>query len=175
MGQQDCKDFFICLTENRQHWQDVFELFKVDSVSSTTCTICNHESKQDQGTTQSTFLMFDVPNDNVPISTFIEDRLNSVEEIDQWRDEDGCKLSTIGMYRLRIKDLKSTKYLLVILSRLIRVDNNLEIVERKTPLGGNICLTDVSGNKGIFMPVAIIHHSGQVMGDVTWGIIKQMC
>ena len=94
---------------------------------------------------------------------------NSVEEIDQWRDEDGCKLSTIGMYRLRIKDMKSTKYLLVILSRLIRVDNNLEIVERKTPLGGNICLTDVSGNKGIFMPIAIIHHSGQVMGDVTWG------
>ena len=73
LGQQDCKDFFICLTENRQHWHDVFELFKVDSVSSTTCTICNHESTQDQGTTQSTFLMFDVPNDNVPISTFIEE------------------------------------------------------------------------------------------------------
>ena len=36
MGQQDCKDFFICLAENREHWVDVYNLFKVNVTSFTT-------------------------------------------------------------------------------------------------------------------------------------------
>jgi hypothetical protein len=35
MGQQDCKDFFIRLVENKSHWFDVFSLFKVASSSFT--------------------------------------------------------------------------------------------------------------------------------------------
>ena len=54
--------------------------------------------------------MFDVPNENVPISRFIKESLNSVEEIDQWRDEDGCKACTVGMYRLQIKDEEHKVY-----------------------------------------------------------------
>ena len=29
IGQQDYKDFFFCLDENRESWQDVFDLFKL--------------------------------------------------------------------------------------------------------------------------------------------------
>ena len=32
LGQQDCKDFFICLAENRNHWIDVYNIFKIKSV-----------------------------------------------------------------------------------------------------------------------------------------------
>ena len=59
IGQQDCKDFFICLSQNKHHWPDVFSLFKVGSISSTACTQCNYVSHQDENTSQSIFFLFD--------------------------------------------------------------------------------------------------------------------
>ena len=38
IGQQDCKDFFICLSENLEHWPDVYGLFAFQSISFTMCS-----------------------------------------------------------------------------------------------------------------------------------------
>ena len=94
LGQQDCRDFFICIIENRQHWEDVFNLFKVESVSYTTCSLCNHVSRQE--VLQNTFFIFEVPEAKITISSFIEEKLNTAENVHGWRDEDGCKLKTVG-------------------------------------------------------------------------------
>ena len=59
MGQQDCKDFFICIIENREHWEDVFNLFKIRSANYTSCSLCNHVSEQDQSMLPNAFLMFE--------------------------------------------------------------------------------------------------------------------
>jgi hypothetical protein len=168
MGQQDCKDFFICISENRQHWNDIFSLFKVNSISFTTCTSCKHVSTQDHSMSESTFFLFEVPTNN-SMSSFIEENLNTFREVKNWRDEDGCKAKTVCRNRTRIKDMRNTDYLIFILSRLVKVDGHLEIINRMVPLGGDISLCDIDGVLGQFMPIAIIHHSGQVFGNTTRG------
>ena len=60
-------------------------------------------------------------------------------------------------------------YIIIILNRLIKINDNLEIVDRKVPLGRNISLTDVDGHQGVFTPITIIHHSGNVTGNTTVG------
>jgi hypothetical protein len=86
-----------------------------------------------------------------------------------WRDESGCKQLTAGNCSTRLQDVKTTNYLLFVLSRLLRVDGNLHIVDRKVKVGGNMTLSDISGSKAVFSPIAIIHHTGQVTGNTTSG------
>ena len=169
LGQQDCRDFFICIIENREHWEDVFNLFKIGSVNYTSCSLCNHVSEQDQSMLPNAFFLFEVPEENVTVSAFIEGKLNFAENVFGWKDEDGCKKKTVGKYHTKIKDMRSIDCIIIILNRLIKVDDNLEIVRRKVPLGINISLTDVNGLQGVFMPIAIIHHSGNVTGNTTEG------
>ena len=169
MGQQDCKDFFICLSENRHHWTDVYSLFMVNSISFTTCSSCNHVSTQDHNLPERTFFLFECPITNVTMSSFIEGKMNTYEEIKNWRDEDGCKQKSAGRNSTRIQDINKTENLIFILSRLIRIDGNLEIIDKKVPLGGNISINDVNGQSSLFMPIAIIHHSGEVIDNTTRG------
>ena len=35
IGQQDAKEFFMCLDENQQLWADVFNIFKLSVLSET--------------------------------------------------------------------------------------------------------------------------------------------
>ena len=95
--------------------------------------------------------------------------MNDSEVVMGWRDESGCKELTIGDYSTRLQDVTSTDMLLFVLSRLIRVDGNLQIVDRKIKIGGNLTISDISGSTAIFSPIAIIHHTGQVTGNTTSG------
>ena len=169
LGQQDCKDFFICLVENRNHWLDVYKLFKVKSVSSTKCTSCNNVSSQIEGSSESIFFQYECPPENVQMSTFIEQKLNGSEEVTCWRDERGCKQLTVGRSSTRLQDVKATDYLLFSLSRLIRVEGNLQIVDRKVKVGGNMTISDNTGCSAVFSSIAIIYHTGQVTGNMTSG------
>ena len=172
IGQQDCKDFFICLSENRQHWYDVFSLFMVESVSFTTCSHCSNISSQDNSMSGSTFFLLECPIENACMSSFIERKLNSFESVANWRDEDGCNRKTIGQNSTRLKDISKTQHLIFIISRLIKVDGNLEIITRKVPLGKDILLNDVQGNSGLFTPIAVISHVGEVINNTTRGHYK---
>ena len=169
VGQQDCKDFFICLSENKHHWYDVYSLFVVETVSFTTCSDCNNESRQEHSMSGSTFFLFECPNENECMSSFIEKKLNTFETVENWKDEDGCQQRTIGKNSLRIKDISKTQNLIFTISRLINIGGNLEIVGRKVPLGGDILLHDVKGKSGIFTPIGVIHHSGEVIDNTTRG------
>ena len=103
------------------------------------------------------------------MSTYINQKLNGCEKVTRWRDEGGCKKQTTGNYSTRLQDIKKTNYLLFILSRLIRVGNQLEIVDRKVDIGGNVWLSDISGHSALFSPIAVIHHTGQVTENTTSG------
>ena len=65
--------------------------------------------------------------------------------------------------------MNKTQNLIFVINRLINVDGNLEIIRRKVALGGNVFLTDVEGNSGMFSPIAVIHHSGEVVNNTTMG------
>ena len=103
------------------------------------------------------------------MSTFIEQKLNGSEAVTGWRDESGCKQLTVGSSSTRLQDVKATDYLLFSLSRLIRVEGNLQIVDRKVKVGGNMTISDINGCRAVFSPISIIYHTGQVTGNTTSG------
>ena len=103
------------------------------------------------------------------MSNYIYQKLNGCEKMTRWRDGDGCNERTTGNYSTRLQDIKKTNYLLFILSRLIRVGDQLQIVDRKVEIGGNVWLSDVSGHSASFSPIAVIHHTGQVTENTTSG------
>ena len=49
------------------------------------------------------------------------------------------------------------------------VDGQLQIVRTKVPVGGNISIQDMSGQAIEFSPIAIIHHTGEVLYNTTVG------
>ena len=167
IGQQDCKDFFICLAENETQWTDVYNSFKVNSTSFTTCSSCKNVSLS--RSTENLFFLYECPEENVSMSYFIDRKLNCMEIVKEWKDEDGCKKTTDGKYSTRIKDITKTKFLIFVLNRLIRVDGLLQILTARVPVGGNVLLHDISGKSTTFSPIAVIHHAGEVIQNTTRG------
>ena len=110
-----------------------------------------------------------MPTENETLSEFIENKLNGFEEVDDWRDEDGCKKITQGKTCTRIKDVGKTENIILILRRLISIDGHMEIVKTRVPLGEEILLTDIQGTTGTFAPISVIHHMGEVLNATTRG------
>eukprot|EP00092_Neocalanus_flemingeri_P022722 GFUD01024642.1.p1 GENE.GFUD01024642.1~~GFUD01024642.1.p1 ORF type:complete len:2733 (+),score=580.47 GFUD01024642.1:994-8199(+) len=169
IGQQDSKDFFICLAENRNHWLDVYNLFTANSVSFTTCSSCQNVSRQEKDESENIFFTFECPKDNLTMSALIERKMNGSEIVNDWRDEDGCNKITIGKNSTRIQDVGKTEFLIFVLSRLMEIDGNLNIIDTKVPVGGSVSLKDSNGHSAEFSPMAVIHHSGIVMENTTMG------
>ena len=169
LGQQDCKDFFVCLSENKHHWLDVYKLFMVEYFSFTTCTLCKHVSIEDRNMSLSSFFLFECPNSGVTMSSFLGNKLGKAEAVFDWRDEDGCKKKTKGENSTRITDLSKTNYLIIIVERLVSYNGNLQILRRKVPLGEDVELQDRKGKSGLFTPFGVIHHKGEVIGNDTCG------
>ena len=169
IGQQDCKDFFICLSENREQWYDVFNMFMIESESFTICQHCSHVSRPKNSNANSSFLFFECPDETVTMSSFLEEKLNHFEIRENWKDEDGCGERTIGKNCNRIKDIKKTQNLIFVIERLTNYGGNLEIVRRKVSLGGDLNIKDVKGNSGRFTPIAVIHHTGEIINNSTQG------
>ena len=55
------------------------------------------------------------------------------------------------------------------LRRLISVEGQLQIVRTKVPVGRHILITDMSGQAQQFSPIAVIHHTGEVIENTTRG------
>ena len=114
-------------------------------------------------------MMFNCPEQGLAMSLHIEDQLSGSEERPHWKDEEGCGQVTVGRHSTRLQDIRSTEFLIFILNRLVTVDGQLKIVDNKVPVGGNIHLKDASGLSAVFSPIAVIHHTGQVMQNTTSG------
>ena len=171
IGQQDCKDFFFCLDENRESWTDVFNLFKIKTLSETECSSCGHSSRQKVSGNERTFITLTCPNEEVDMKDYLEDQMNSFNVVEDWRDEDGCGNQAEGRLRTRISNIEDTNYVIFVLERLTRIDERLRIMRTKVNVNQNelVHLMDIEGKFGIFEPIAIIHHSGYVVGQTTQG------
>ena len=141
----------------------------VESVSFTTCARCRHVSIEERYMTLSTFFLFECPDSGKTMSSFLGDKLGKAEAVLNWRDEDGCKKKTIGEKSTRISDFEKTNYLIIIVDRLVSYDGNLQILRRNVPLGEDVELQDRKGKSGLFTPIGIIHHKGEVIGNDTSG------
>ena len=58
IGQQDARDFFVCIRENKEHWMDLFEKLSVRIKTYTECKMCKNRSKQIESS-QHIFLEFE--------------------------------------------------------------------------------------------------------------------
>ena len=72
IGQQDYKDFFICLDENREHWPDLHSIFKLDTIPYTICSNCSNVSISNPFNEEKSILMLEYPAHNEEMSTFIQ-------------------------------------------------------------------------------------------------------
>ena len=55
------------------------------------------------------------------------------------------------------------------MNRLVIADNIVQIDNTRNALGDNITISDARGDHGTFTAIAVIHHSGEVVGNTTLG------
>ena len=172
IGQQDAKEFFMCLDENQLVWPDLFEFLKICTISETECTSCGNVSRQENCYNISCFIRLDCPRENTTLKTYIEEKMNGFELRENWRDESGCNSVTTGRNKTKITDMSCTNYVVFIVERLIDIDNHLLIMDTKirSNMQELIEIEDSQGNIGQFQLLSIIHHVGNVVGrDATRG------
>ena len=171
IGQQDAKDFWLCIDENQDKWKDLFDFFKVEVISETECSACGYVSRQESCLTENSFVRFSCPSENCSMKEYFETRLNSFEECDFWRDEGGCGRITIGRNSTKILSIQNIKYLVIIIDRLMAFDGQFHIQETKITANMNeeLKITDSQGNTGSFKLLGIIEHIGAVAGRKTHG------
>ena len=171
IGQQDCKDFFLCLSENRVAWPDVFDLFSVKTLSETECSNCGHISKQEISVDDRTLISLTCPTFQVNMKEFLENELNGTFEVENWRDENGCGKIVNGKKRTKMMNIDKTDYIIFLLERLQLFDGQLNIVNTKVIVDPEeeVNLIDADKKVGKFLPLAIIHHSGSIVEQTTRG------
>ena len=74
IGQQDARDFFVCIREYKEHWMDIFDIFSVEIDSYTECQMCKNKSTQKMSSRQL-FLEFDCPENGMNMSELIQRKL----------------------------------------------------------------------------------------------------
>ena len=171
IGQQDCKDFFYCIDVNRDDWPDVFDLFSVKTLSETECCTCGHISRQEVSADERTLISLSCPTSESNMKEFLEDQVNGFEDVEDWRDENGCGKLGIGRRRTRIMNIDETDYIIFMLDRLQVLDDQLHIVNTKVNVHPEeeVDIIDKDKKVGKFLPIAIIHHSGSIIGQTTRG------
>ena len=165
IGQQDCRDMFYCIDENREIWPDVFSLFKSDTISSTQCLSCGYISGQEVSDKASTFISLECPSSPISMKKHIEDKMNGYEDRKDWRCEDGCRRRGTGRYSRKIANIEESKFIIFLLERLIRVDDRLTLISTETVVNdadNKIILSDRNRRSATFKPIAIIHWGGYV-------------
>ena len=165
IGQQDAKEFFMCLDENQQQWTDVFNIFKLGVLSETECSHCGNVSRQENCYNLTSYIRLDCPQEDTTLRAYFEMKMNGFELRQNWRDENGCNKVTTGRYRSKIADIRDTKYLVFVVERLMKIDNQLLIRDTKIKAEVNECISieDSKGRNAIFTLLCITHHTGRII------------
>merc|ERR1711867_146066 len=171
IGQQDCREFFYCINENRESWPDVFNLFKVSTLSETECCNCGNISRQEVSANERTLISLPCPTSTVNMKDYLECQLNGFQLVENWRDENGCGEIVNGRSKTQISNISETDYVVFMLERLLEFDGQLQIMKTKVIVNPQekVNLIDIDGRTGKFLPLAIIHHSGGIIEQTTYG------
>ena len=169
IGQQDCKDFFICLQENKSNWLDVFELFRFSTVESTQCSQCDTLQGNLIPVSRS-FLQVDSPTQNMKMSNYLATHLNQTTTVTDWRHEDGCGRRVNGNHSLRIQNVDKVQFITVIVNRTsYNLQGVLTINSKKIEVQPDVTIRGHDDKMVKFKPICVIHHIGHVTGKDTRG------
>ena len=171
IGQQDAKDFFICLKQNQMHWHDVFNTFKVKMKSITECRRCGQRSIQ-QESNDFMFLEFTCPNSGMKMSNYLTEKLEHPEIRTEWRDEEGCGKRGGALHYFKVVNLDECEFFIIVLSRLVDYGNGPIILRNRVILGEEVQITDLQNKRVKFQPIAVIFHIGDVQGKEAYGHFK---
>ena len=167
IGQQDCKDFFLSLWENRHYWPDVCSLFNISLLKFTTCLSCGQDSIPNSHS--EPFLFLDCPQEDMNMNEFVNLQLNEPTLVD-WKDEDGCGKKTTGNRFQRLRNLDNQEFIILIVQRLNQDQGGpLTINNTGLQVTPTIDLKKTENNFVQFEPIAVIHHDGYVFGNDTRG------
>ena len=169
IGQQDCKDFFICLQENKNNWMDVFDLFSFSTLESTRCTQCNLVQGNSIPVGRS-FLQVDSPTENMKISDYLATHLNRTTTVTDWRHEDGCGRKVDGIHTFRIQNIDRVQFLTIIVNRIsYNLQGALTINSKRIEVESDVTIRGHDDKMVKFKPICVIHHIGHVTGKDTRG------
>ena len=171
IGQQDAKDFFICLNQNQIHWPDVFNTFKVRMKSISECRRCGYRSSQAKSN-DFMFLEFSCPDSGTKMSTFMTKVMDQPEIRSEWRDEEGCGQRSEALHFSKIDNIEETEFIIVVLRRLVNFGNGPTILRNNVQLGEEVQLKDLQNRSSNFKPLAVIYHIGNVQGQDAYGHYK---
>ena len=168
IGQQDCKDFFLSLWENRHYWPDVCSLFNISLLKFTTCLSCGQDSIPNSHS--EPFLFLDCPQEEMNMNEFVNLQLNEPTLVTEWKDEDGCGKKTTGNRFQRLRNLDNQEFIILIVQRLNQDQGGpLTINNTGLQVTPTIDLKKTENNFVQFEPIAVIHHDGYVFGNDTRG------
>ena len=169
IGQQDCKDFFVCIEQNKEHWADVYNLFEFSTTKSTLCYNCQAESRPPNNDKQS-FIMLDCPQYDVTLSQYIGKHLNESTTVSNWRHEEGCNRIGEASNKIRLVNVENTQFITIIVNRLMRdTHGNLTISKKKIQPEPVVNIKDANDDVHNFKPIAVIYHIGHVENNDTRG------
>ena len=169
LGQQDCKDFFIGIQENNQHWLDLYGVFKFSLTRKTTCGICGIDQQAETSETHS-FLMLEPPQQDITLNDYLDQHLNKSSDVHGWRHQDGCGIVTTGSHSLRIVNINSVQFLTIIVNRLeLNGFGIMTINDKKIDVTSEIRIKGDDSTEATFKPISVIHHIGHVTGKDTRG------
>ena len=169
IGQQDCKDFFLCLEKNKEHWEDVHEIFNFETTKFTKCNNCNGVSRPSNNDSQS-FLLFECPKQDISLSQLVKEQLNESTNVTNWRHETGCNQVTTAETSLRLTNVKDTNFIIIIVNRLVlNNQGNLTINKKQISVDSEISILDDNNQEHKFKPISVIYHIGQVTSNDTRG------
>ena len=171
LGQQDSRDFFLALDEQRSTWNDLYNMFKVGLLSETECTSCGNISRQQHCRTENCFISLSCPTEDVQLKPYFESQMNGYDAVENWRDENGCGQITTGKNSTKIFKVDDNEYLVFIVDRLMEVDGNIIMQNAKIKVGFNdkITLIDSNNTSATFQIIGIIFHVGNVSSNRTSG------
>ena len=168
IGQQDCKDFFVCIEQNKESWVDVYNLLAFSTTKSTLCKNCQIESASNNDS--QTFMMFDCPQQDITLSQYVGKHLNESTLVNNWRHEDGCNIRGDAINKIRLVNVKETQFITIIVNRLMRdLHGNLTISNKKILIEPEVNVIDNNDEVHKFKPIAVIYHIGQVHNNDTRG------
>ena len=169
IGQQDCKDFFICLQENNNNWMDVYNLLRFSTVESTRCTECD-TVQGDFIPISRSFLQLDSPQEDMKISDYLAAQLNQTSTVTDWRHQDGCGRKVMGIHSFRIHNIDEVQFITIIVNRIsYNLQGALTINNREIEVEPYVKIRGHDDKMVKFRPICVIYHIGHVIGNDTRG------
>ena len=162
-GQQCVRDFFVCLTENRETWIDLYTFLNYNVQDRSICKTCGKLSMNE--VREEIYTEINCPSDGADLSASVENYFNKGELVNYWCKQ-GCGSRTSAERRSALQDVKSTRFIIIILRR-----TGEDFRRRATVNTNNVSaiqnanLKDVNNYEATFEPICVVQHQGILRGD----------